>query len=85
MEKLFLEIPGDIAEAAKLPPAELEHEFLKELALALYERGVLSFGKARALAQMTRWAFEELLGERKTLRHYTDSDLQEDIRYALGH
>jgi len=34
---------------------------------------------------MTRWEFEELLGERKIPRHYTEADLEEDIRYALGH
>ena len=34
----------------------------QELALALYERKVLSLGKAQELAQMTRWEFDELLG-----------------------
>lgn len=85
MEKLMLEVPGEVLEAVKLPPAEVEKEFLKELALALYQRGVLSLGKARNLAQMTRWEFEELLGQRRIVRHYTHADLQEDTRYAFGH
>ena len=59
-------------------------EFRKESALALYQRGVLPLGKARLLARMTRWEFEELLGQRKILRHYTDIDLEEDIQYGLG-
>ncbi len=54
----------------------------KELALALYRRGVLSLGKARGLAKMSRWELEELLGERKVPRHYTEVDLEDDIRYA---
>ena len=82
--KLTLEIPKEVLDAVRLPPREMEHEFRKELALALYQRGALSFGKARLLAQMTYWEFEELLRRRKVLRHYTDVDLQDDIRYALG-
>jgi predicted HTH domain antitoxin len=85
MTKLTLEVSGEVLEAVKLPPAEVEKEFRKELALALYQRGVLSLGKARLLAQMTRWEFEELLGQRGILRHYSDADLEEDVRYALGH
>lgn len=85
MPKLTLEVPSEVLEAVRLPSGEMEKEFRKELALALYQRGVLSLGKARILAQMPRWEFEELLGQRSILRHYTDSDLQEDIRYGLGH
>lgn len=85
MEKLMLEIPGEVVEAVKLPPGEMERELRKELALALYRRGVLSLGKARALAQMTRWDFEELLGQRGITRHYTRADLEEDIQYGFGH
>jgi predicted HTH domain antitoxin len=85
MAKLVLEIPEEIRAALRLPPGEVERELRKELALALYQRQVLPFGKARALAQVTRWEFEELLRERKVTRHYSEDDLQEDIRYAQGH
>ena len=80
---LTLEISSEVLEGAKLP--EMEDEFRKELAVALYQRGVLSSGKARLLARMTRWQFEELLGKRRIERHYTAKDLQEDIQYGLGH
>jgi len=82
--KLALEIPGEVLNAVRLPPKEIEREFRKELALALYQRGALSLGKARLLTQMTYWEFEELLGQRKVLRQYTDVDLEEDIHHALG-
>ncbi|MFQ5873488.1 MAG: UPF0175 family protein [Dehalococcoidia bacterium] len=82
MGKLTLEVPAEVVDAVKLPPGEVEGELRKELALALYKRGVLSLGKARALAQMTRWDFEELLGQRGIARHYTRADLEEDIQYA---
>ena len=84
MLKLTLDVPEEVLEAVKLPRAEMEGEFRKELALALYQRQVLSLGKARILAQMTRWELEELLGQRRILRHYTEADLEEDISYALG-
>ncbi len=62
----------------------MEQELRKELAQALYRRGVLPFGKARALSRMTRREFEELLGQRKAPRDYAQEDLQEDLRYARG-
>ena len=77
-----MKIPEDVMEALRLPPDEVEVELRKELALALYQRGVLSSGKACVLAGMTRWEFEELLGLRQIRRHYTEKNLEEDIEYA---
>jgi predicted HTH domain antitoxin len=84
MAKLILEVPEEVQAALRLPPDEMERELRKELALALYQRRVLPLGKARVLAQMTRWEFGELLGRRKVPRHYSEEELQEDIRYARG-
>jgi hypothetical protein len=36
--ELVLKIPDDVVEAVKLPPQEIEPDFRKELALALYQR-----------------------------------------------
>jgi predicted HTH domain antitoxin len=85
MAKLTLEVPSEVIDAVKLPPAEVEGELRKELALALYGRGVLSLGKARILAGMTRWQFEQVLSDRQIPRHYTETDLQDDLSYAHGH
>ena len=82
MSKLLVEIPEDVTDALRLPPAEHEHELRKELALALYQRGVLSLGKSRRLAGMNRWDFDRLLGDRKIVRHYTEEDLREDMEYG---
>jgi len=84
MAKLKLEIPDEILSALKLPSKGRDAELRKELALSLYQRGVLSLGKARALAGMNIWIFEDLLGERRIQRHYTEEDLKEDIKYARG-
>jgi predicted HTH domain antitoxin len=54
----------------------------KELALALYKRGILSSGKACALAGLSRWEWVEILGQRKVSRHYTQSDLEKDIAHV---
>jgi len=48
----------------------------KKLALALYKRGILSSGKACALAGLSRWEWIELSGQRKIPRHYTAGDLE---------
>ena len=85
MSKLVLEIPEDVAQALRFPTGEIDRELRKELALALYQRGALSAGKARTLAQMTRWAFDELLGQRRIRRHYSEQDLEEDLQYVQGH
>jgi predicted HTH domain antitoxin len=79
-----LEIPDDVAHALRLPPAEAESEMLKELALGLYARGALGFGKARALAGLSTWRFDELLGERGVIRPYSEDDLEMDLSYARG-
>lgn len=84
-EKVVLEVPGEVLEGVRLPPDEIEGEFRLELALALYQRKVLSLGKARLLAGMDRWEFERVLGKRKVPRHYVEADLEEDIRYAQRH
>jgi predicted HTH domain antitoxin len=82
---LMLEIPAEVLAAVKLPPGEVEQELRQELALALYRRQVLAIGPARRLARLSRWEFEELLGQRQIPRHYTAQDLAEDIDYGRGH
>ena len=40
-----LEIPEEIVNALRVPPDDIEAELYKELALALYQRGMLSLEK----------------------------------------
>lgn len=81
---LMIEIPDDVAYAIRLPASE-QHQLLKtELAVALYARGILSFGKARSLTTMSRIEFGFLLGRRGIPRHYGERDLEDDIAYARG-
>ena len=80
-----LKIPEDVVNALRVPPDDVEAELYKELALALYQRGVLSSGKAASLSGLTRLQFEELLGHRKIKRHYGETELEEDLEYAQSH
>jgi predicted HTH domain antitoxin len=77
-----VELPDSVAEALRLAPPDAEAEVRKELALALYARGILGFGKARELCGLTKWQFEELLGRRKVVRPYDEDDLAVDLAYA---
>lgn len=66
----------------RIQPAARKGPLLIELAVALYARGILSFGKARELAQLSKYEFGLLLGKREIPRHYESEDLEDDIRYA---
>lgn len=77
-----LEIPDHVAQAIRLPLEEQQQQLLVELAVALYARGILSFGKARELAGLSKYEFGLLLGKRRIPRHYSSEDLQDDLMYA---
>jgi predicted HTH domain antitoxin len=75
MAALALEIPQDILDSARLTMAELK----VELAISLYAQQRLSFGKARELAELSVWAFRQLLASRHIAPHYDAADLEDDI------
>ncbi|MFB6165561.1 MAG: UPF0175 family protein [Haloarculaceae archaeon] len=77
-----IEIDDDVYEALQLPEGERSPAMKRELAVSLYAQDVLSFGKARALAEMSKAGFQELLGEREIPRHYGERELEEDLDYA---
>ncbi|MGK7871898.1 MAG: UPF0175 family protein [Xenococcaceae cyanobacterium] len=77
-----LSIPDSVVQSICLPENRIEPELLKELAVALYSQQLLSFGKARELAQMGYYEFSQLLGEREIVRHYGEEELLEDFNYA---
>jgi predicted HTH domain antitoxin len=45
----------------------------------LFQQGRLSFGKAREMADMTAWAFQQLLGARGIPVHYDVEDYEQDL------
>ena len=81
---IILEIPDSVARAIRLPKKEKQKPLKVELALSLYAEGLLSFGKACELAEITKVEFGHLLGKRNIPRQYDEQDLQDDIAYASG-
>jgi predicted HTH domain antitoxin len=77
-----IEIDDDVYEALRIPEGERSKAVKQELAISLYARDILSFGKARELAELSKREFHELLGEREIPRHYTAEELAEDLEYA---
>lgn len=77
-----LSIPETIIRSIRLPENRIESELLKELAIALYSQELLSFGKAREPANLDHRQFSQLLGGRAILRHYSGTELAEDLDYA---
>ena len=84
MPKMVLEIPAELAEAMRLPPGEREARLRIELALRLYQKGILSLGNARRLAGLGKWEFLALLGEEGIPRHYDEEELDEDLKAVEG-
>ena len=80
--EIKIEIPDSVAQAIRLPEHRIEQDIRVELALSLYQQGILSFGKARELAALGKYEFGKLLGDRKIVRHYGGEELKQDISYA---
>ncbi|UZQ53400.1 UPF0175 family protein [Trichothermofontia sichuanensis B231] len=77
-----LTIPDTIVQSICLPYNRIETELLKELAIGLYAQELLPFGKACELAQLDYRQFSQLLGDRQIVRHYSHTELEEDLAYA---
>jgi predicted HTH domain antitoxin len=74
-ETIALEIPRELPQVARMTPAELK----QELAFALFAQDKISFGKARELAGLTVWEFQNELGRRGIPLHYDAAELAEDV------
>jgi predicted HTH domain antitoxin len=80
MARLSIQVSQELQQAVRLPPEEVPARLERELAVRLYDRGLLTFGQARQLAGMTRWDFRDLLGEEGVLRRYDVEELEEDLQ-----
>ena len=79
-----VDIPASIASSLRLPEPEIEPRLRTELAIALYSQGILPFGKAAELADLSRLAFADVISQRNIPRHYTVDELAQDLEYARG-
>lgn len=76
---LRLEFNDEIQNALRIPPEEQEGRLRRELALRLYEKGLLSLGKARQLAGMEKWDFLFFLAQEGIPRQYDMNELDRDL------
>ena len=70
-----IEIPKDVFEATRMSLQEIK----LELAITLFQQEKLSFGKARGLAGVDFWTFQQILGSRGIQPHYDVAELEEDL------
>jgi len=81
---LSLEIPDEVWQAMRLPPAETKARIQLELAVSLYAQEILSLGKAAELAGISRLEMNDALAKRGVPMHYAQEDLSNDLAYARG-
>ena len=70
-----LEIPRDVLYTSRMSLDDLR----KELAIHLFEEGKLSLGKAKELAGISLWEFQQLLGSRGISMHYDVEEYESDL------
>jgi predicted HTH domain antitoxin len=76
MDMVQIEIPRHLFQASRLTIPELR----RELAITLFQQGRLSFGKAREMAGMDFWTFQQLLGSRGISPHYDLAEYEADLQ-----
>lgn len=72
---ISIDVPRELLHAARMTTEEIK----QELAIHLFERGRLSFGKAREMTGMTVATFQQLLGSRGICVHYDMNEYDEDL------
>ncbi len=77
-----LTLPDDIAVGLKIPHEKIKEEILKEIAFIFYAQGKASMGVARRISGLSKRAFLDELAKRKIPRHYSEKDVDMDLKYA---
>lgn len=76
--RVELEIPKSALRLARIKERDAPRELKKIIALYLFERGVLSLGKACELAGIGKWEFFELNQQVAVPLHYDVDDYKKD-------
>jgi len=77
--KITVDLPEDVVRILNVPKNKLSSELKVQLALYLYEKGKLSFGKARQLSGLSVWEFMERLSDNQIPLKYDVDDFKEDL------
>jgi predicted HTH domain antitoxin len=79
MDKVTVQLPLDILQAAKVPEEQATTEVKKIIVLFLYDRGTISLAKACELLGISQWEFFELNKKFGLAVHYDIEDYREDL------
>ena len=71
-------LPDDLLQSTRLTEPELK----AELALALFQRELLTLGQAASLAGMPQLDFQRLLAQRRIPLHYGVEAMEQDLQRA---
>lgn len=77
--KITMELPEDVIRILNIPKDELSSELRVQIALYFYEKGKLSFGKARQLSGLSVWEFMDRLKDYQIPLKYDIEDFKEDL------
>jgi predicted HTH domain antitoxin len=75
MSTISIDIPREVVHTTRMTPQELK----QGLAIYLFQEGKLSFGKAREMAGMNVWTFQQRLGSKGIAVHYDVTDYEDDL------
>lgn len=71
-----IEIPDNVLAESNLS----EQQLRTELAMYLYQKNILTLESASHFAGVNSYSFQKMLGANKIPMHYTQQDLDEDLR-----
>jgi predicted HTH domain antitoxin len=75
IKAVMLLIEDEIVQGTRMS----EEQLRLEIAIALYEKGIFSFGQARRLAKMDWFSFRNMLHERNVAANYDEEDFEKDM------
>ncbi len=79
MHAIALEIPEDVARSIRLPRGRERRILMQELALRLYEQGIIGAAQAASMLKLQRLEFEKLLAENRIPIHGDADELASDL------
>ena len=82
--KIQMDLPKDVLLAANILETNAATEIKKYLAVSLFKKRILSFGKARALSGMDKMEFMMFAGSKGISLNYDADDYSEDLEIIKG-
>lgn len=75
---LTLKVPDSLLKAG-FRLKELQSDSVQRLAISYYADGILSFGQAAKMCDLTAWEFSDLLAHKKVFINYELEDFEKEL------